>query len=171
MSKVYLISDLHFAHKKILDFAGDYRVGDTVDQHNEILIHKWNSVVTKRDKVFVLGDVCMGGTDNKKLLHQLLGHKVLIKGNHDRWPIKSYLDVFENVWGIVKYKGFWLSHCPIHPAELRGCRNIHGHVHSSTIMDHYHQPDPRYINVCVEACYGFPVPFTDIVEGLYEPRV
>ena len=39
------------------------------------------------------------------------------------------------VYGFVKYKEFWLSHCPIHPNELRGKVNIHGHVHNKTIID------------------------------------
>jgi hypothetical protein len=30
--------------------------------------------------------------------------------------------------------------------------------------------DKRYINVCVEACDGFPVAFNDIKDGNYEQK-
>lgn len=170
MSKVYLISDLHFGHKRILEFAGDYRDGFNVDEHNEILISKWNLIVNNRDKVFVLGDVVMGGKENMPLLARLQGNKYLVRGNHDTQSTSLYLEYFKEVYGLFKYKGFWLSHCPLHPAELRGSINIHGHVHHNSIRDHYHDLDKRYVNVCVEACDGFPVPFESIKDGGYKPK-
>ena len=37
---------------------------------------------------------------------------------------------------MVRYKGMWLSHCPVHERELefRVPRNIHGHIHENLIM-------------------------------------
>jgi calcineurin-like phosphoesterase family protein len=46
---------------------------------------------------------------------------------------------------MKSYKSFWLSHCPIHPQELRNRKaNIHGHLHGSVLND------PRYFDVCPE---------------------
>lgn len=170
MSNVYFISDLHLNHKNILNFAGDYRDGDCMVEHDHILISKWNAVINKKDLVFVLGDVVMGKPDNLDILSELNGRKILIRGNHDnRFTTKEYLEHFEEIYGLYNYKGYWLSHCPIHPAELRGKRNIHGHVHHNTILDIYNQPDNRYINVCVEACGGLPVKASAIFEREYKP--
>jgi calcineurin-like phosphoesterase family protein len=58
---------------------------------------------------------------------------------------------------MIKYKGFILSHCPIHESEMeRYYKNIHGHVHEETIKD------DRYINVCCEAINYTPVCFSTI---------
>lgn len=160
MSKVFFISDLHFHHKKILQFAGDYRDGDTVEEQDHILVAKWNMVVGKRDKVFVLGDVVMN--KNLDILEELNGRKILIRGNHDHCKTEEYLKYFDEVHGIMTYKGYWVTHAPIHPHELRGRSNIHGHVHQNLIRDYYGEADPRYICVCVENCDGFPVDFQEI---------
>lgn len=57
MSKVYFISDLHFGHRKIMRFAEWFRTGKDHKENMQILIALWNSVVKKRDHVWVLGDV------------------------------------------------------------------------------------------------------------------
>ena len=61
---------------------------------------------------------------------------------------KKYVGKFNRVGALFKYKEFWLSHAPIHPAELRGRKNVHGHVHNKTIID------PNYFNLSVENCLG-----------------
>lgn len=165
MSRVFFISDLHFGHKRILEFAGPLRDGDDVTEHDHILVTRWNATVHKRDLVYVCGDVCMH--DNLDIIDELNGRKILIRGNHDNFKIGEYLKHFEDVQGICKYKGFWVSHAPIHPAELRGKSNIHGHVHGNSIRNAYHEIDPRYINVCCEATGGWPYPFEKIKDGRY----
>ena len=157
MARVFFISDLHFGHKHILKFSPS-RGGASVEEHDEILVQKWNSVVTKRDLVYVLGDVCFS-MERMPLLDQMNGMKKLVRGNHDRFNSGVYLKYFQEIYGFLRYKGFWISHAPIHPDELRGKGNIHGHVHSAVI------PDPRYVSVCVEALDGYPIPFDKIQEG------
>jgi hypothetical protein len=51
-----------------------------------------------------------------------------------------------------------LTHCPIHPAEMRKCiANVHGHVHQNSITTKklFCDPieDPRYINACIDDVY------------------
>lgn len=166
MSRVFFISDLHFHHKRILEFSPTLRDGDSVLEHDHILVTRWNSVVRKKtDLVFVLGDVAMDA--DMSILSELNGRKKLCRGNHDLYPLNEYLKYFEDVLGIFKYKHHWCSHAPIHPAELRGCPNIHGHVHSNSIRDAYGERDKRYINVCCEVNRGYPIPFDDIKDGTY----
>lgn len=155
MNEIFFISDLHFDHKNILQFSPN-RYGSNIKEHNEWLIEQWNSVVTKRDVVWVLGDACFS-MESIQFFKRMRGQKNLVRGNHDKLSTKTYLEVFNGVFGLVKKNGFWLSHAPIHPLELRGCKNIHGHVHNNPI------PDERYINVCVEALNGVPISLTELV--------
>lgn len=171
MPSIFFISDLHLGHKKILDFAGQYRKGDCPAEHDQILIENWNSVINKRDTVYVLGDVYFGGDEYGHMcLEELKGIKKLIMGNHDT-NYRNYVRHFRSLNGFRNLGGYWLSHAPIHPMELRGLPNIHGHLHHTVITDHYGDPDPRYINVCVEQTGGFPVPFDDIKSGSYKSRI
>lgn len=98
--------------------------------------------LNKRNIVYFLGDVAFD-EDHMELISGLPGRKILVSGNHDDLvPLSLQAKVFEGIHGMVKYKEFWLTHAPIHPAELRGKVNIHGHVHSASIED------DRYINAC-----------------------
>lgn len=154
MSNIYLISDLHLGHKRILEFSPE-RGGTDVTSHSEWLVDRWNSVVKKSDRVWILGDVCFD-LNHLKYLLEMNGQKTLLAGNHDKWTWHTYLGYVDNIKGFSKVKGFWLSHPPIHPDELRGITNIHGHVHMNTLDDH------RYINVCVESLEGIPISMADI---------
>jgi calcineurin-like phosphoesterase family protein len=73
--------------------------------------------------------------------------KVLVLGNHDILTTQEYLSVFDEVQGLVKKYGMWISHAPVHPNELRGKYNVHGHVHYASIED------DRYFNVCPEVLW------------------
>lgn len=162
MIDIFFISDLHFGHKAIKHFSGDLRSGSTYEENMENIIANWNNKVRARDIVYVLGDVAFSkeGFDNLSLLR---GQKRLIRGNHDnKFTTEEYLPVFKSVDGFLKYKEFWLSHAPIHPAELRGKKNIHGHVHGQSIKNGDGSYDERYINVCCEAVGDTPISLDEI---------
>jgi calcineurin-like phosphoesterase family protein len=138
MSEVYFCSDLHFGHKGIDRFRGLSTI-----QNEERISADWRGTVSKKDCVYVLGDAAFTrqGLDS---IGKLPGRKFLVRGNHDTLSLAEYSNVFEDVYGCWKYKEFWLSHAPIHPSELRGRVNLHGHVHHNTI------DDSRYFNCCPE---------------------
>ena len=172
MSNVLFISDIHFGHKNIVKFGKStgtvFRTGDCCIENMQHIIKNWNKKVTKRDQVFVLGDVAFS-KEGFDALHELNGTKVLIRGNHDNlFSTDEYLKVFKSVEGIVRYKEFWLTHAPVHPMELRGKKNIHGHVHHCSIKaafsDEY---DTNYINVCCEALGETPISLEEIRNGTY----
>ena len=85
------------------------------------------------------------------------GNKNLVLGNHDV-DAKFFSPYFSKVCGFARYKGAWLSHAPIHPEELRGKINIHGHTHYHCILD-----DSRYINVCCEQVNFRPVNLNELL--------
>lgn len=155
MHNTFFIADLHLGHNHILQFQPNRPVS-TLEEHTEWLIDMWNSVVTKKDTVWMLGDVAFN-THSLKHLKRMRGNKILVLGNHDK-SAKHQCEYFSSIFGIVKRYGFWLSHCPIHPQELRGFKNIHGHVHTETV------PDDRYINVSVDVLNGIPISLDEIKE-------
>lgn len=131
MNRIYFISDLHLSHNNIIKYCN--RPYENVEDMNNDIIKRWNSVVSKNDTVWVLGDIGLGKKENiKKLLLQLNGHKKLIMGNHDRWNPHFYEECgFEFVSNYpVLLKGhFLLSHAPI--VDSGPFYNIHGHVHDN----------------------------------------
>lgn len=160
MSTVRFIGDLHLGHKSIANFSGKERGGITnVDEHDKWIIERWNSVVSKNDLVWVLGDVCMDKT-KLHLLKKMKGNKHLILGNHDEFSLDTYKPYFNLIHGFLRYKGLWLSHPPIHSDELRGKVNVHGHVHNNPIKD------SRYICVSVEQVQGLPISLEEIREKI-----
>lgn len=152
----FFISDLHLGHKSILDFSPQ-RGGTNIEEHDEWIIQQWNSVVQKCDMVYVLGDVAFNA-DALKKVKRLRGQKNLIRGNHDTCGTRTYLEYFCGIYGLIKKHGYWMSHAPIHPDELRGRKNIHGHTHSHCIQLH----KESYINVCVEQLNGVPISLEEI---------
>lgn len=125
MSHVYFIGDLHFGHTGIERFRKQFP-NEAI--HRQFIMDTWTDTITKRDVVYVLGDAAFTqeGLDS---IQTLAGKKILVRGNHDLLPTEAYLKVFEEVYGLLAWKGFWLSHAPIHPTELYGRTNIHGHCH------------------------------------------
>lgn len=148
MANVWFTSDLHFGHKNINKFR--LEVAHETDNRLRI-VSDWSNLVTKRDDVYVLGDAAFN-MDTVGEFFDLPGRKFLVRGNHDELDTQVYLKYFSAVYGLKKYKEFWLSHAPIHPNELRGKINLHGHVHYQSV------PDKRYFNMCVENLWklGYP---------------
>lgn len=156
MSTVRFIGDLHFGHK----WMAEHRGFPDVFEHDEHIIDQWNKIVKKKDLTYIVGDVTMESADHYYRLDALNGRKIVVLGNHDMPAhVPELLKYVEKVAGMVKYKGIWLTHCPVHERELefRVSRNIHGHIHEHKIMklesngfkDEW-VPDDRYINVSCE---------------------
>lgn len=147
------------------------RGGDTIEQHDEWLLEQINSTVKKRDVLWLLGDLAFSREGLEKV-SKIRCQKHIILGNHDVYPVANYLKLGTLRPGLWKYKGFWLSHAPIHKDELRGKPNIHGHVHSQSIKKlgiDLTNPDQTtevvdddYINVCVEPLNGKPISIEEI---------
>jgi len=143
----WVIADTHFFHTRLVEYCN--RPHNFTDQ----LIRNWCNCVGTTDLVFHLGDV---GFYKKRecgnLIRGLPGYKILIRGNHDRFPIKWYMDngfmaVMESAVVNVcytkgkkqprkkkqprnRYYKVLLSHkpCPI-PEGVDF--NIHGHFHNN----------------------------------------
>lgn len=174
MSRVFVTSDSHFFHHRILEFEKEARPFSSVEEMNEVLVDRWNSVVGKRDLVWHLGDVCFGRLENLWILDRLNGQKKLILGNHDVHPASIYLKYFRDVKACVKYDKCILTHIPVHDSQFyRFEANVHGHLHSKRVMSDNGWgliPDPRYINVSVEQTSLAPIEWADIRRMLNERK-
>jgi len=165
MSKVWYISDCHFGHKNILKYRPEF---SSIEEHDGTIMDNILSVVTKRDTLIMLGDMFFTAEelqDKGNILRKVPGWAHLVLGNHDTDNAKRADNVgnmwgmFDSVHGITTRNGFWLTHAPIHPVELRGKKNIHGHVHRGTL------DDERYINVSCENVNYKPISLDDIRAG------
>lgn len=119
MSRVYFISDLHLGHKGALIWAKGYRGGESIEEHDSIIVDRICKTVNKRDVLYILGDVVWKREVSIHTLSKIPCTKVLVRGNHDDgYTAAEYLEVFKDIVGIAKYKKHWISHAPVHPHLL-----------------------------------------------------
>ena len=151
---VLLTSDLHLMHRNIPKYRPMF---STMEEHDEYMFSKLEQL-NKRDLLFILGDFLFDGPHYAAYIERLkkLPCRIrLVMGNHDS------LKLLQEPWiehrnPLASYKGFWLSHYPIHPQEMRGRNgNIHGHLHSMAVTGYNYDigqsyKDPRYFNVNIE---------------------
>lgn len=175
MTNTFVISDTHFNHANILNFV-NFKCEkvrpefNSVEEMNEHMIDRWNSVVGDNDVVYHLGDVYFGASANEKsnrsILSRLRGRKYLCLGNHDNPADPVLYEYFKKVtfWNYLKEHGVALSHIPLHESTLGEARhgrdtiNIHGHIHRND------PPSPRHINVSVEWVNYTPREVTELIK-------
>lgn len=162
MSRLFVCSDPHFYHLNMIKKRG---FKDFLDYH-KFYVEQWNSVVSKRDVTYILGDLTME-KPHYAILSRLNGIKHIILGNHDCKNKSHLMSLSKYVNKIlsskklkIKDKNVVLTHIPIHPIEFdyRVDLNIHGHLHDLVINDE------RYINICPEQIDYKPVLIENLIE-------
>lgn len=142
--KTWVIADTHLYHAKMVEYC--WRPVDFTEQ----ILDNWNRLVGPDDIVYHLGDV--GWRKDRTsfnwegVVQQLPGHKILVLGNHDRFPIRRYYQMgFMSVVDYVMVRVYYtkgrrnpinfyyrvlLSHKPMDvPEEVDF--NLHGHFHNN----------------------------------------
>lgn len=178
MAETWLTSDPHWFHDNIIQHCG--RPFKSHKDMNEFMIEQWNTFVKPQDSVYCLGDWTMfrGGRQQRetisKLTRSLNGHKRLLLGNHDHFPVEVYI----NDMGFEKIRGTgqWLdrmilSHYPIHPNSMAfsAVACVHGHIHQNPSPDPVIGLDKNnrvivkpYVNVCVEQTNYHPITLGEV---------
>jgi calcineurin-like phosphoesterase family protein len=130
---VYFIGCLHLGHK----WMHVHRGFNDIYNHDEHLIHSWNQIINKKDIVYILGDLTMETNKFYPYLDRLKGIKRVVGGNHDLPKhSKELMNYVESISGMIDYKGFVLTHAPIHPSDISMCRgNIHAHIHENKLEE------------------------------------
>lgn len=166
MSQVYMIADMHFGHGQIICYEN--RPFHNTEEMNEYMIHKWNEIITKEDKVYILGDFSMlEAKENKKILELLNGSKILIMGNHDtHFSVKEWMEMgFDEVTSnpIIYKEWFILSHEPVYLNVNMPYANIFGHVHGNM---QYRDYSKQSFCVSVERIGYQPILFQNMIDKM-----
>jgi len=166
MSKIFVISDTHFCHEKIIDYAS--RPFSSCAEMDSAIVKNWNSVVKDNDIVFHLGDIGFSRRSQLiEILKNLKGRKKLVKGNHDIFPDSFYLDNgFEWVskYPIIVNDFYILSHAPVWLSPVMPYVNIHGHIHQNKLEY------DGYVNVSVEHINYTPI-LLDKIRSLTDAKI
>ena len=134
--KNFYIADLHFGHEAILPIDG--RPFASAAEMDAELVRRWNAAVAPGDTVYILGDFCLPDEDAwRRVLAQLRGGKVLLRGNHDLDTLSDELaGQFQDVRDILTVRdgtySVVLSHYPLlfYPNDTDpGTVMLCGHVH------------------------------------------
>ena len=189
-------SDPHFGHKNIIRFADRPYFG--VKKMEQELIWNYNQMISDDDWVCWVGDcfLQLSFTESQHILDALNGHKILVKGNHDRLSNLAYLKmgfslVADQLETIVADRKCIVAHYPYMPTDKtvarlkaegisvdtryperrpvyqKGQCLIHGHTHSAEKFIE----ERNMVHIGVDAWNYSPAPMNeveDIVRGFYE---
>ena len=173
---IYVTSDPHFCHDK--DFVYERRGFKTIEEMNEAIISRFNSIVTPEDTLYILGDCALKDTETGiKCLKRLNGHKYLAIGNHDsdkrieRFYEEKIFDKIE-IGYRIKYGKYslWLTHYPMLMGNYKDKHptwNLSGHTHKTDPFDN--GKDGIY-NVSVDAHDCYPCDLEFVIQEIDEFR-
>lgn len=168
---LYFTSDLHFGHNAVLRFNN--RPFENAHEMSMALIENYNSVVTNKDIVYLLGDLSYRISPQKanEYFRMMKGRKILIIGNHDDY--KHYdASLFEEIT-VYKYlrwekQKMALMHYPIldwQGGRRKGGFMLHGHMHNSPEYNIANRDQGiRRYDVGVDANNYYPVSLDAILE-------
>jgi calcineurin-like phosphoesterase family protein len=152
MGKIFLIADSHFGAEEVIRvFKRPFK---TVGEMDRVMEENWNRAIGPDDTVISVGDFTWDPKNRERLLNELNGNKILIRGNHDCGGPEAGGDamVFEYRRQMV-----YLIHNPDHAPGCWKGWIIHGHHHGR--MPDYPFIDGRWktINVACELIDYTPV--------------
>ena len=173
---LWFTSDSHFSHVNIIKYCN--RPFANAGEMDQCMVDRWNECVKPSDHIYHLGDVTMMRPKYvKHILEQLNGHKRLIRGNHDIYRTKEYIEAgFEEIYGVRVIDNLLMTHIPVHPDSLgRFDANVHGHIHDrpnfapvkrfkgvNGVLDETRPYLVPYVNICVEVTDYRPITLEEI---------
>lgn len=181
LNNTFFTSDIHFGHSNIIRHCD--RPFDDVNEMNERLVERINSMLNDDSHLFILGDLSfLRPSRTLGFVSRIKGYKYLIRGNHDnirKWSeelrnefvwIKDYheLHIQTPQSKFTKKNKICMMHYPIMSwnKQRYGTYMLHGHMHSS--QDHY--PDRLLYDVGVDNNNWYPVSLNEIVRIMEEDK-
>ncbi len=165
---VYFTADLHLGHRGIITMQE--RPFKDVDEMNKELVRNYNSVVSKKDTVYILCDIChhMEVDAANAVISKLNGEKHLIVGNHDKnYDPSLFAEIADFTTVSLNGEYFALMHYPMlsWPKSKHGSYQLHGHIHARMEYNEQNRAEgiKRY-DVGVDANYYCPVSVNQIIE-------
>jgi calcineurin-like phosphoesterase family protein len=148
LNNYWYTSDHHFGHKNII--ALNSRPFTSVEEMDEALIARWNSVVGPDDVVYHLGDFSFG--PQAHYLPRLNGEKHLVLGNHDPSLVSAGWASINDMLHVTTSDGTRLVLCHyamrVWSKSHYGAIHLYGHSHGSLAGD------SQSCDVGVD-CWGF----------------
>lgn len=179
MIETFFTSDTHWFHKRIIGFCG--RPFKSVEEMNEAIVERWNSVVSNKDEVYHLGDLSFGTREQtSSLLDRLNGNIGLVRGNHDlkrrvrpgtyeklAW-VKDYHEMSQKRYG----QKVLLLHYPMQSwnSSHFGSYHLHGHEHGGG-SNRVNGRLLRRLDVAVESHNYTPINFQEVKEYMEKIEV
>lgn len=163
---LYFISDTHLFHTNIIKYCN--RPFKNVEEMNNTIINKWNSIVKLGDTVYHLGDFTLYSNEIKELVDKLNGKIYLIRGNHDHKSISYYnrsgLTVIPTQTKLDEYK-IILSHRPLEDNQIpEGYINVHGHIHDHELEEKFDKS--KHFNISVEQTNYKPISIDEVLKRI-----
>ena len=161
--KIFFTSDQHFYHKNVIKYCN--RPFNSVEEMNEEIILRFNSVINNNDLCYFIGDVAFihSVKETIMLLKKLNGFKILIVGSHD--------EVTKNVNGIfvkktpllqIKYNKNQITLCHynmrVWPASHYNSIQLFGHSHGNL------NPVGKQYDVGVDSNNFSPIHIDDVLK-------
>jgi len=147
---IFFTADTHFGHDSIRHHC--FRPFDSTHEMNVAMTRNWNSIVSGKDEVYILGDFAW--KNHTRYLQALNGHKILIIGSHDHMKQLSLKD-FSDVVGSNHRPGILekkiddqyvvMSHYAMEswPRSHYNSWHLHGHSHGRL------RSNPHYLRLDV----------------------
>lgn len=165
----FITSDHHFGHKAILTFEPKRLKDDgtqfkSIEEHDQYLIAKWNSMVQPNDTVYHLGDFAYKCSMSyaQYIFWGLNGRKILICGNHDNKLAKRFTNSWDEIHQILRIEvtkanggkqSILLSHRPFLTWESK-CWHFHGHTHGKIEKLNNNLQAPDYHGILIRKDIG-----------------
>lgn len=160
---LYLITDTHLGHQNMLKSCG------RPARFTNLILDSCRKMVRSNDTLIHLGDVAWNEEELMRFM-KLPGHKVLVRGNHDKKSTAYYMDagfalVVDSMTMTLQGIRILFSHAPQygHTADI----NIHGHQHDLHYEDVFH----RYWPLALEHMGYKPLPLDDKTVGVLQSWV
>lgn len=171
---IFVTSDLHFGHDR--PFVYNPRLYQSIEEHDDDIVRRWNSIVGPEDEVYILGDLMLNDNENGiDCLNRLNGIKHFIIGNHDTHTRVCLYEenglINEGYATILRYRKyrFYLSHYPtvtsnvddksLHQMTL----NLFGHTHQLT---NFYEDKYCMYHVGVDSHNCYPVSLDTVIEDI-----
>lgn len=136
---IWLTADEHYWHKSIIDHCK--RPFATIEEMNDELVLRHNTLVAPEDIVWHVGDFCWKASQVETMVSCLNGRHILIGGNHEKM---FTLEQAVRRTGLFTRRGFVAV---THEIKL----DIHGGQDYQTLVAHlppveFAGEDPRYLD-------------------------
>lgn len=176
--KLFFTADHHFGHANLIKGPDYKRPGfETLAEMHKFMIDRWNSIVTKRDIVYHIGDMFLNITPAEALaIRRLLNGNInLIKGNHDDPKGNGVATQIPQAFGWIKERYRFNIKKPVKASIVldhyagrvwsgshKGSWQLYGHSHGNLKDD----PSLLQFDVGVDCWDYYPVSLEQVIEKM-----